>query len=212
MQNESRRMRSRPLRMRSGNHLWCLLCYLIAFAVPLLWQFAALRLIYPYKLYATAPDVAAHLLDAFPKLENVLAPIAALTADQPSALMDVLAAREQVWLGVLTLTAAAAWLVTLLIQLLWRVFHRTPILSARATTRAVRSYRITMLLIWLVNAAAAGGLWLYGVQYIHGRTLWDYAVCFGVFVLLPLSAAVVSRLAASPMISGRHAFFKRILF
>ena len=204
-------MRSKPLRMRPRNHLWCFLCYLAAFAVPLIWQAVALGLIYPYKLYATAPDVAAHVLSAFPGLEGLLAPVAEYTADSAD-LLHVLTVREEVWLFALAAAAIAAWLLTLVIQLLWRLCHRTPILSARATTRAVRSYRVTMLVIWLVNAAFAAAVWLYGVQFVPGRTLWDYVVCFGVFVLLPLSAAFVSRYAASPMISGRHAFFKRIGF
>ena len=200
MQSEPRRMRLKPLRMRANNHLWCVFCYAAAFALPLLWQYAALRLIYPYKLYATAPDAAAHVLSAFPALGKWLAPVAARTAENTDTLLSVLAAREQVWLNALTLV----------IQLGWRFTHRSPVFSARATLRAIRDYRVTMLLIWLVNAAAAAGVWIFGVQFIQGRTLWDYAVSFGVFLLLPLCAAFVSRYAASPVISGKHAFFKRI--
>lgn len=196
--------------MRSGNHLWCLFCYLIAFAAPLLWEYAMLRLVYPWKLAATAPDVAAHLLSAFPFLNGALAPVAAQTAENATMLRHVLAAREQVWLAALSLCALAAWLFTLLIQLCWRFANRSPILTARATARAIRSYRLTMLVIWAFNAAIVAGVWLFGVQFIPGRTLWDHVVSFGVFVLIPISAIIVSRLAASPAISGRHGFFKRI--
>ena len=210
LQTGSRRMRKRTLRMRSGNHVWCLLCYLIAFAIPLLWQYAAIRLIYPWKLASTAPDIAAHLLKAFPLLDGWLSPIAALTAENASALRETLAAREQVWLFALAACALVAWGLTLLLQLLWRFTHRSPILSARQTARAIRSYRIMMLAVWAFSVLLAAAVWLFGVQHIPGRTLWDYLVSFSVFALIPLSAAFVSRFAASPAISGRHGFFKRI--
>lgn len=210
LQTGSRRMRKRSLRMRSGNHCWCLLCYLIAFAIPAAWQYAAIRLVYPWKLASTAPDLAAHLLAAFPFLGGWLSPVAALTAENASALREALAAREQVWLFALAACALAAWVLTLILQLLWRFMHRSPILSARQTTRAIRSYRMLMLAAWALNGAIAAAVWLFGVQHIPGRTLWDYGVSFGVFALIPLSAAFVSRFAASPAISGRHGFFKRI--
>ena len=210
MQTDSRRMRKRPLRMRRGNHFACFLCYLIAFAIPVLWQYAAIRFIYPWKLASTAPDIAAHLLEGVPFGGRWIEPVAALTAENAGALRDVLAAREQVWLFVLAACACAAWLITLIIQLIWRFSHRSPLFSARRTSRAIRSYRIAMLIIWALNAAAAVFLWLFGVEHIAGRTLWDYLASFGVFALIPLSAAFVSRFAASPAISGGHGFFKRI--
>lgn len=210
LHNDANRMRKRRLRMRAGNPIACLLCYLIAFAIPLAWQYAAIRLIYPWKLASTAPDVTAHLLSVFPALGRWLSPVAVMTAEGTFSLRDMLAAREQVWLSVLAVCAAAAWALTLLTQLTWRFAHSSPILSARQTARAIRSYRMTMLVIWLFNAAIAAGLWVFGVQFITGRTLWDYLVSFGVFLLLPLSAAIVSRFAASPAISGKYAFFKRL--
>ncbi len=203
-------MRKRSLRMRRGNHFACFLCYLIAFAIPALWQYAAIHFIYPWKLAATAPDLTAHLLDAFPFLGQWLSPVAALTSENAGALRNVLAVREQVWIFSLAACALAAWLLTLIIQLIWRFAHRSSIFSARQTNRAIRSYRITLLIIWALNAAAAVFLWKFGVQHILGRTLWDYLVSFSVFALIPLSAALVSRFAASPAISGRHGFFKRI--
>ncbi len=196
------------LRLRKGNVIACLLCYAAAFAVPVLWQYVALVLIYPWKLAATAPDAAAHLLDAFPFLP--LAELAAKTAENAAPLRDVLALREEVWLGILTACAGLCWMFTLILQLIWRFTHRKAILGARQTVRAIRSYRLTLLVIWVLNSLFAGFLWRFGVQFIPGRTLWDYAVSFGIYLLLPLAAIVVSRLAAPPAISGRHAFFKRI--
>lgn len=210
MQPVHSRMRKRPLRMRRSNPIFCLLCYVIAFAVPLAWQAAAIRLIYPHKLAATAPDLAAHLLKTFPFLEKWLKPVTALTAEGSAALREVLAAREQVWLFALAACAAALWAVVLLIQLLWRFTHRSPLLGARQTSRAIRSYRLMMILLWTLCFAAGAALWLFGVRHIPGRTLWDYLVSFGVLALIPLSAAFVSRFAASSAISGKHAFFKRI--
>lgn len=201
--------RQRKLRMRSGSGFFCLICYAVAFAIPLLWQYAAIRLIYPWKLASTAPDLAAHLLDAFPFVDQ-LAAIAARTSEGVSPLREVLAAREQVWLAALAVCALCAWLLTLLVQLLWRFTHRSPILAARQTARAIHSYRLTILIIWAINLAAAAGLWLFGVQFIPGRTIWDYLVSFGIYLLLPLSAAFVSRFAASASISGKHGFFKRL--
>ena len=210
MQKNEMRMRKRPLRMHGSNRIACLICYLAAFAVPVVWEFIALRMLYPWKLVFTAPDVTAHLLNAFPVLGRWLTPIAATTAEGAFSLREILAAREQVWLATLALSAAFSWLMTLLIQLVWRFMHCSPVRCARRITSAIFSYRLTLVVIWLMNAAIAAVIWLFGVQHITGRTLWDYLVCFGIFLLNPLAAAFVSRFAASPAISGKHAFFKRI--
>ena len=196
--------------MRGSNHIACLFCYLVAFAIPALWEYAALALIYPRKLAFTAPDVAAQLLKTFPMLDRWLSPVDLSGVESAFSLKDLLLAREQAWLTALAASALAAWLFTLLLQLLWRFTHRSPLFTARRTWAAIRSYRMMILFVWLLNAAIAAGVWLFGAQFITGRTLWDYVVCFGIFPLLPLSAVFVSRFAASPAISGRHAFFKRI--
>lgn len=210
MLSDSRPARKRRLSIHTGSALARFLCYLTAFALPLCWQYAALVFIYPRKLAFTAPDAAAELVNAFSPLQTLLSPICARTAEGAYPLAQVLEAREQFWLFGLALCALAAWLLTLFIQLAWRFTHCRPLFSARLTSRAIRSYRLTLLIICALNAAVAAGIWFFGVRLIQGRTIWDYVVSFGVFALLPLAAAVVSRLAASPAISGRHAFFKRI--
>lgn len=210
MLSDYRLARKRPLSMHTGSRMARLLCYIMAFALPLVWQYAALAFIYPRKLAFTAPDAAAQLANTFPFLKNLLSPVCERTAEGMLPLFQVLQNREQVWLVSLTICALAAWGSTLLIQLAWRFAHSKPLFSARLTIRAIRSYRLTMLIISLLNAAIAAGVWFFGVRLIQGRTFWDYLVSFGVFALLPFSAAIVSRLAASPVISGRHAFFKRI--
>ena len=210
MQTDIRHARKRRLRMHPGNLPACLACYLIAFGLPVLWQYAAIHWIYPWKLASTAPDVTAQLLRAMPLLDRWIDPVAAVSADGAFSLRYMLAAREEAWLGYLNISAAAAWLGTLIMQLLWRFTHRKPLFSARQNARAIRSCRLMLAVVWLMNIALAAGVWLSGVQHITGRTLWDYLVSFGVYPLLPLAAALVSRLAASPAISGKHAYFKRL--
>lgn len=210
MQNDAQRARKRSLRIRAGNHTVCLIFYAVAFAIPVLWEYAALRLIYPWKLASTAPDVNAHLLDALPMLSRWLSPMAVPTAGTAFSLREMLAEREANWLTVLALFALLAWGLTLLVQLGWRFSNRSPIFSVRSTFRAIRAYRLTMIVIWMINAAIAASVWYFGVQHITGRTLWDCLVSFGIYLLNPLSALFVSRFAASPAISGKHAFFKRL--
>lgn len=202
-------MRKRTLRMRSGHHVFCLIYY-AAFVLPLLWEYAAIRFLYPWKLASTAPDVNAHLLNTIPALERWLSPVAVPAAGNAFSLREMMAAREQNWLTILTLCALAAWGLTLLVQLIWRFTNRSPIFAARKTLRAIRTYRLTMAIVWLLNAAIAASVWYFGVQHITGRTLWDYLVSFGIYALNPLAAVFVSRFAASSAISGKHAFFKRL--
>lgn len=200
---------TRPLRMSSSSHMRNLLCYGICFAVPVLWQLAALEWIYPWKLAATAPDAAASLARSVPVFARLLKP-AVQAASAGETLQEVLLSREVVWHASLWLCLMAAWTVSLLLQLLWRVTHREALLGTRALRRAIFSYRFTTLLTAVVCAAAAWCVWRFGVQSIPGRTLWDYVVYFGAYPLIPLACICVSRLAASPVISGKHAFFKRL--
>lgn len=204
MQTNAYPVRKRPLRMPSSSHVRCLLCYVLCFAVPVLWQVIALEWIYPWKLAATAPDAARHLSQAIPALSPLL-PKAA-----EGSLQEMLLHREQTWHRMLWIVQLAAWGLSLLLQLGWRVSHRDPLLASRALRRAILSYRLTTLIIIAVNAAAAWCVWEYGVSHVPGRTMWDWLVCFGAYPLHPLACICVSRLAASPVISGRHAFFKRL--
>lgn len=199
----------RPLRMSCGSHVRNLLCYGICFAAPLLWQWMALKWIYPWKLAATAPDAAANLSNAVPALARLLKPMVK-AASAGDTLQEVLISREVMWHRSLWLCLLAAWVISLLLQLLWRLTHREALLGTRALRRAIFSYRFTVLLATAVCAAAAWCVWAFGVQYVPGRTLWDYWVCFGAYPLIPLACILVSRLAASPVISGKHAFFKRL--
>ena len=192
---QPQQQRKRPMRIRYTNRLKCLLCYIIVFSIPLLWQWAALAWIYPYKLAATAPELAEAL--QFAK-----------TASDGS-LRSMLDAREANWLMLVTLMAFAAWAVTLLIQLFWRFLHcKTG--GFRAYRRAVHTCRLTALLILGADFSFAAMLWQCGVRLIAGRTVWDLVCYFIFYLLLPLCAVVVSRLAAPSVLSGKHAFFKRL--
>ena len=58
--------------------------------------------------------------------------------------------------------------------------------------------------------ALALAVYLMGVRWISGRTVWDAILYFLGFAMAPLAAFVCSRLAAPPAISGHHAFFRRL--
>ena len=76
---------ARRIRIRRTNRLKCLVCYLVCFALPVLWQFIGLWLIYPYKLAATAPNAAAEdLLGQVNRLLELGHREAILTTQTPS--------------------------------------------------------------------------------------------------------------------------------
>ena len=136
------------VRLRWSNRVKCLMCYLVCFALPLLWQAAASLWIYPLKLTGTAPNVALHLQAALPISPaplDALARSGEAAAATPEALRAALFSREQSWLWFLAACALAAWLITLAVQLLWRAGQRSAIQPARATRRAIRTYRLTLL-------------------------------------------------------------------
>lgn len=205
---------ARRVRVRYTNHTKCLLCYLCCFAVPLLWQAAGLMLVYPYRLAGTAPSLAQNLAEAFPFLRELLsdatARSSAALAATPRELSDALAYRELIWRCALSVWELLAWLITLVLQLVWRVTNARGLMPAAGTRRAIRTYRLMMLVIWLVNLLAALAVWALGVRFIEGRTMWDYLVYFVAYALNALAALCCFRLAAPPVLSGRGAFFKRL--
>ena len=203
--------------IRYSNRCKCLLCYLLAFALPLLWLAAAVWFLYPYHLAGTAPNVAANLLSLFPWLEKLL-PSLAQTARacaapdglSPQALRVALAERERVWLWFVAGCALLAWGLTLLVQLIWRARFSSAVGAASRTDRAIRSYRLRMVLLAVINSLIAALVWLAGVRFIEDRGLWDSLAYFLPYLLHLLAAWLVFRLAAPAAISGRHGFFKRL--
>lgn len=203
---------ARRIRIRRTNRLKCLVCYLVCFALPVLWQFIGLWLIYPYKLAATAPNAAAALarLAPLPALISLAQRCMAAADAAPQAVRAAMTVREQSWLALVAVCALAAWLVTLIAQLIWRGANHKPTQAARATQAAILAYRLNMLVIWLCNAAFAAALWFLGARQIAGFAQWDALCYFGAYLLNPLAAICVSRLAAPPTLSARHGFFKRL--
>jgi len=194
--------RKSRLRLRRSRPFACIVLYAVAFGLPLLWQYAGLVFIYPYWLAATAPDLSLTLPQLFSP---------AVAADASAqAYRAALALREQQWLLFAAASALAAWVLTLALQLLWRVTRRGDILPARATRRAVRAYRLNLLLCWALNGLMAAFVWKYGASAIIGFGLMDGLCYFGIYPLNVLAVMLTSRLAAPAAISGRGAFFKRL--
>ena len=156
--------------IRYSNRCKCLLCYLLAFALPLLWLAAAVWFLYPCRLAGTAPNVAANLLSLCPGLEKLL-PSLTQTAQLCAvpeglggqAFRVALVARERVWLAFTTGCALLVWGLTLLVQLGWRVRFSSAVGAASQTGRAIRSYRLRMILLAGINGLMAALVWLAGV-------------------------------------------------
>ena len=127
-----------------------------------------------------------------------------------TALLETLAARDNVWRVTVGAIVALCWALSLLWQLLWRARYLRPRQGARAAMRAITTYRGSMAGIWALNLLGALCVYLVGARLIAGRTVWDTLMYFGSFVLAPLAAMLCSRLAAPPAISGKHAFFRRL--
>lgn len=206
--------RIKRLRLRTSGGIKPLLCYLISFALPVLWQYAGLWLVYPYKLANTAPAIADTLLRLLPlrpaALEAAAMEATLPTGSNPELWSAALSLRDEHWRLFVAVCFVIAWVVTLLIQLWWRLRHSKGINAAKLSRHAKHSYRFNLLLIALINAAIALLVYLSGVQHIPGRTVWDYLVYFPAYGLNVLAAMVCFRLAAPPAISGKHAFFKRL--
>ena len=200
-------------RLRYSNRTKVLLCYLAAFGLPVLWMLAGLFWGYPYKLAGSAPHIAETLLGLFQGQARLAAAASAAQTSagaSPELWRQALQHREQQWLLFWTAVWAANWLLTLLLQLGWRIRHQKPCFAARNILRAIRDYRLTQTVIWAVNLAGGAALWLLGVQFVQGRTGWDYVIYFCPFLLNGLAAIVCFRLAAPPVLSGKGAFFKRL--
>ena len=200
---------------RYHNRTKVLLCYVLAWGLALLLPYVALRYVYPYKLAGTAPllfaDPAALPLPLPETAKQALATAAGLGAGgQSPALRDVLAMRDAVWRVTVAAVTGLCWALSLLLQLLWRARYVRPRQGARAALRAVTTYRLTLLAVVGLNLLGALAVYLMGVRWIAGRTIWDAIIYFTGFALSPLAAFISSRLAAPPAISGGHAFFRRL--
>lgn len=193
---------------KTHNRIRVLLCYLLCWGIALLLPYLGLKYLYPYKLAGTAPTLSTRIAALLPAAAGEAAALPA--GADPAALQSALAVRDQLWRTVVGAAVAAAWLVSLGGQLIWRARYIHPRQAARAALRARRSYHWSMLGIGAINLLAAAALYLAGVNRIVDRGLWDYLLYFGGFLLIPAAAALCSRLAAPPALSGRHAYFRRL--
>ena len=119
--------RPKRLRLRTSGGIKPLLCYLICFALPVLWQYAGLWFVYPYKLTNTAPAIADTLLRLLPlhpaALETAAAKAALPAGNNPDLWSAALTLRDEHWRLFVAVCFVFAWAVTLLIQLWWRIRH-----------------------------------------------------------------------------------------
>ena len=196
-------------RVKYHNRTKVLLCYLLAWGLALAVPFAALAWLYPFKLAGTAPQLAAPLAGLAIALPQA-AREALAAGGSGAALTQALAARDLLWRYTVAGVAAAAWLASLLLQLLWRVRFARPRHGARSVQRAVAAYRAALLAVLGINVLGALLVVLLGLRLVAAPTVWDYLIYFCGFAANPLAALCCFRLAAPPAISGRHAFFKRL--
>lgn len=217
---DRRQLPSRPLpsipmrrKVRYSNKTKVLLCYALAFGLALALPLAGLLWVYPLTLVGAAPALAENLLGALPGLEPWLGQAAAASATldlRGEALGAALAARDLHWRFFLGGSFAVAWLLSLALQLLWRWGYRKPLMASRTARGAVRSFRLTLLIIAALNALGAVLVYFLGIRFVSQKTFWDWFLCQGGFALNIAAAWVCFRLAAPPAISGKHGFFRRL--
>jgi hypothetical protein len=202
-------MQSAHPRVKYHNRLKVLLCYLLAWGLALAVPLLALWWLYPYKLAGTAPVLAAPFAGLAAMLPEA-ARAALGNGSSGAALTAALDARDLLWRATVAAVAAAAWLLSLLWQLLWRVRFTRPRHGARTLRRAMVAYRLSMLAVLLINAAGVAAVTLMGLRLVASPGLWDYLICLCGFVCAPIAALACFRLAAPPAISGKRSFFKRL--
>lgn len=197
-----------------SNKTKVLLCYLLAWGFVLLAVLVGLAWVYPYQLAGTAPNIAENLAASFPFLASPLE-----SSRQAAAIGDgagaaavslALSARDGAWRMFVASTIGACWVLSLLGQLGWRFAYRRPLLVAQATRRAVHTYRLVFLSIVALNLLGALAVYLLGMRFVEGKTLWDWLIDMGGFGLNGFAAWLCFRMAAPPAISGKGAFFKRL--
>lgn len=206
----------KPRRMttRYTNRTKVLLCYVAAWGLALALPTAGLLLLFPYTLVGTAPSVLENLSAALPGIAPRLEGLVRLTTlsqgMSAQALAHTLALRDQQWCLFVGGLQVFVWLASLLVQLGWRSLYRHPLHAARTACRAVRTYRLTLLGIFLLNALGGLAVYWLGLQFVAGKTAWDWLLTLNGFALTVLAAFLCFRLAAPPALSGKHSFFKRL--
>lgn len=208
------RQAGKRVRVKYSNKTKVMICYLLCWALALSLPLAALVWVYPYTLVGTAPKLAENLGSVVPAVKQWLGETLAATAPMggasSTAMAQATAERDLQWRIFLAGCFAAAWLISLAAQLVWRSLYRHPFQAARTGRRAVHTYRVTLLVIAGVNAAGALLVYFLGMRFISGKTHWDWLLYMDGFALNLAAAWICFRWAAPPAISGKHAFFKRL--
>ena len=206
--------RGGKVKTRYTNRTKVLLCYFIAWSLALLLPVMGLLWVYPYKLVGTAPEIAKNVAQVFPGARTWLGSAIEDAALRPEMnareLAQGLARRDSQWRIFVGGLGGLLWLCSLNLQLIWRSLYMRPIGVARAVRRAIRSYRVMLFGIFLLNAAGALLVYFLGMQFVGGRTAWDWLIYMNGFALNTVAAFLCFRLAAPPSISGKFAFFKRL--
>ena len=191
-----------------------ILCYVILWSLAVIVPLLGLWWVFPYKLVGTSPEIAKIVAEILPPVRGMLAESirgAAFSEGMTAVeLGDMIAARDLQWRVFVGGLAALLWIISLNVQLIWRSFYVRPVGITRASFRAVRSYRLTMLGILAFNAGGAFLVYAMGMQFVAGRTLWDWLIYVNGFVLNVLAAFLCFRFAAPSAISGKYSFFKRL--
>lgn len=205
--------RDMQVKVKYSNKTRVLLCYILVFGMALALPIAMLVWVYPYTLVGTAPDVAENLLQTLPGLRRWLgatADAASIHGLSGTALGLALVARDLHWRVFVGSVFLLCWLLSLILQLLWRRSYRRPLMASRSTRRAVRSFRLMMLLVFVLNLLGGALVYFLGIRFISEKTFWDWALFAAGFLLNIVAAWICFRLAAPPAISGKHGFFIRL--
>jgi len=210
----SARGRRRHSRVRYSNRVKVLLLYLLAWSLAMLIPLAGLVWVYPYTLAATGPALAEHAAAALPFakgwLEEAIRETAVTEGMSVASMTGALAARDLQWRVFLAGCQQVCWLVSLCLQVIWRGMYRHSLGVASVARRALRTYRITLFVVLLVNGMGALLVYFLGMRFIGGKTLWDWLISMNGFGLNLAAAWLCFRLGAPPAISGKRAFFKRL--
>ena len=125
-------------------------------------------------------------------------------------LLQAMLRRETDWLSFIGWLMVASMAVTMLLHFFWYLWSASysKICLSRRVSHVVIGYRVTMAVIFLVNAGLAWCLYVFGVKHIADQTLWDF-VYFFMFPPLLFAACRLFRTAAPACVSGKNCFFRR---
>jgi len=202
------------VQVRYSNRVKIFFLYLFSWSLAMLIPLAGLIWVYPYTLVGTGPALAEHIAAALPFtmgwLKGVIGEATMIEGMSAVSVAGALAARDLQWRFFLAACHLVCWLASLCLQLVWRGLYRRPLGVAAAARRALRTYRITLLMILLVNGLGALLVNFLGMRFIGGKNLWDWLITMNGFGLNLVAGWLCFRLGAPPAISGKHAFFRRL--